>query len=209
MARRLWPVELTGDLRDGGHLVMRALHRSDREEYLRLREANRDWLRPWDPTNPSGAPRVLSFSAMLRAQARDARRGQLLPFALVLDGHLAGQVNVSNIVRGAFCSCTIGYWVGHEVAGRGLAPLAVALAGDYVLGAGGLHRIEINIRPENSASLAVARKLGFREEGPRRHYLHIDGAWRDHLSFAVTAEEVGPGGLRARALAAPLTGTTD
>ena len=93
--------------------------------------------------------------------------------------------------------------MGRQYAGRGVAPLAVAVAADYALRAGGLHRIEINIRPENTASLAVVRKLGFRAEGLRQRYLHIDGAWRDHLSFALTAEEVGPGGLRGRLEAAP------
>jgi len=118
--------------------------------------------------------------------------------AITLDGVLAGQVNLSSIVRGAFRSCTVGYWIGRQFAGRSAIPLAVALAGDYAMARIGLHRIEINIRPENAASLSVVRKLGFRDEGPRPRYLHIDGAWRDHLSFALTAEEIGPGGLVAR-----------
>ena len=89
-------------------------------------------------------------------------------------------------------------WVVEDAAGQGLVPAAVARAGDYVLGDLGLHRIEINIRPENAASLAVVRKLGLRDEGVRERYLHIDGDWRDHRSFAVVAEELGPGGLTAR-----------
>jgi ribosomal-protein-alanine N-acetyltransferase len=40
-------------------------------------------------------------------------------------------------------------------------------------------------------------KLGFREEGLRRAFLHIAGEWRDHLSYALTREEV-PTGLLAR-----------
>ena len=69
-------------------------------------------------------------------------------------------------------------------------PTALALAGDHALGTLGLHRIEVNIRPENTASLAVVRKLGFRREGLRPHYLHIAGAWRDHVSFALTTEDL-------------------
>jgi hypothetical protein len=69
----------------------------------------------------------------------------------------------------------------------------------------GLHRIEVNIRPENRASLRVVEKLGFRPEGLRRRYLHIDGAWRDHLTFALTVEDVPEGLLpRWRVLAADL-----
>jgi [ribosomal protein S5]-alanine N-acetyltransferase len=69
-------------------------------------------------------------------------------------------------------------------------PTALALAGDHALGVLGLHRLEVNIRPENTASLAVVRKLGFRREGLRPHYLHIAGAWRDHVSFALTIEDL-------------------
>ena len=76
-------------------------------------------------------------------------------------------------------------------------PTAVALVTDHCFGAVGLHRIEINIRPENTASLRVVEKLGFRDEGLRRAFLHIDGAWRDHRAFALTAEEL-PGGLVGR-----------
>jgi ribosomal-protein-alanine N-acetyltransferase len=76
------------------------------------------------------------------------------------------------------------------VAGRTVTPTALALAADHAVGTLGLHRIEVNIRPENTASLAVVRKLGFRTEGLRPHYLHIAGAWRDHLSFALTTEDL-------------------
>jgi ribosomal-protein-alanine N-acetyltransferase len=76
-------------------------------------------------------------------------------------------------------------------------PTAVALAVDHCFLVLRLHRVEVNIRPENTASLRVVEKLGFRDEGLRRRYLHIDGAWRDHRSFALTAEEV-PGGLLSR-----------
>ena len=75
-------------------------------------------------------------------------------------------------------------------AGRMVIPTALAMAGDHVIGTLGLHRIEVNIRPENAASLAVVRKLGFREEGLRPNFLHIAGGWRDHLSFALTTEDL-------------------
>jgi [ribosomal protein S5]-alanine N-acetyltransferase len=72
----------------------------------------------------------------------------------------------------------------------------VAMAIDHAFFTAGLHRIEINIRPENTASLRVVEKLGLRYEGRRDRLLHIDGAWRDHLSFAITVEEVPNGLLR-------------
>ena len=112
-------------------------------------------------------------------------------FMIEVDGRLVGQVNAGTIVLGSFRSFTVGYWVSRSVAGRMITPTAVALVVDHLLGAQGLHRVEVNIRPENRASLAVVRKLGFRSEGTRSAYLHIAGAWRDHLSFALTTEDLG------------------
>jgi ribosomal-protein-alanine N-acetyltransferase len=71
------------------------------------------------------------------------------------------------------------------------------MATDHCFRVLGLHRMEINIRPENAPSLRVVEKLGFRPECLRPRYLHINGAWADHRSFALTAEEV-PGGLLDR-----------
>lgn len=198
MSSRLWPVDLRATLPDGEPLLLRRLRRGDRDEFLRLRERNAAWLRPWDPTNPDGSPRVVSYPRLLREQREQARAGRSLPFAVEIAGVLAGQVNVGNVERGAFRSCTMGYWVGREFAGRGAVTLAVAVLGDYMFRAGGMHRIEVNVRPENEPSLAVVRKLGLRPEGLRPRYLHIDGDWRDHLSFAVTTEELGPEGLVGR-----------
>ena len=118
------------------------------------------------------------------------RAGRALPFAVEVEGRFVGQLSVGSIVLGSFRSCYIGYWVSRSVAGQMVIPTALAVAGDHVLGTLGLHRIEVNIRPENTASLAVVRKLGFRREGLRPHYLHIAGAWRDHLSFALTTEDL-------------------
>lgn len=83
-------------------------------------------------------------------------------------------------------------------------PRAVAMAMDHCFDALRLHRIEINIRPENEASLRVVEKLGLRREGERTAYLHIDGDWRDHVTFVALAGEF-PEGMRAR-LAARTTG---
>jgi ribosomal-protein-alanine N-acetyltransferase len=71
------------------------------------------------------------------------------------------------------------------------------MATDHCFQVVGLHRLEVNIRPENAPSLRVAHKLGFRPEGLRKRLLHIDGAWRDHMTFALTVEDV-PQGLMTR-----------
>ena len=134
---------------------------------------------------------------MIRDLNRQAREGRSLPFVVTYDGELVGQLTVSGITWGSACWAQIGYWVDRDHAGRGIIPTAVALASDHCLFTMGLHRIEIAIRPENTASLRVVEKLAFRAERRAPRYLHIDGDWRDHLIFALTAEEV-PGGLLRR-----------
>ena len=188
-----WPARLRE-----GDVVLRPLRHRDSERWLELRARNAAWLDPWEATAPHrSARRPPTFGAFVRTLARQARAGTALPFAIEYRGELVGQLTVSTIVRGSLCSASIGYWVSEHVAGRGIVPTAVAMAVDHCFGPVGLHRVEIAIRPENAASLRVVEKLGLREEGTRERYLHIQGDWRDHRTFAVTAEEV-PDGLVAR-----------
>lgn len=202
--RRSREVVLTGTSPAGEEISLRPVRRGDRAEFIALRGRNADWLRPWDPTVPPGGPArrdiAADFGGYVRALRREARSGGGLSLVVVVAGRLVGMVAASSIVEGALRSASIGYWVGQEVAGRGIAPTAVATIADHLMDPRGrnLHRVQLEIRPDNPASLAVAAKLGLREEGLRRAYLHIDGDWRDHRSFAVVREELGPGGLTAR-----------
>lgn len=189
-----WPVVLTE-----GPVALRPLARHDREAWSEVRQANRDWLAPWEATPPRPTGETVSYRAMLRHLQAEARAGRMLPFAVTYDGRLAGQLTVGGIAWGSLCAAHIGYWVDGRLAGRGIVPTAVALAVDHCFATMGLHRMEINIRPENTASLRVVEKLGFREEGVRRKMLHIDGAWRDHRAFALTVEDLElDGSLLAR-----------
>lgn len=168
---------------------------------MEVRQRNAGWLGPWEATPPGGGPPVpasrLVFAAMRRSLNRPARLGEALPFAVTYEGRLAGQLTVAGIVRGSLNSGFAGYWIDEEVAGRGVMPTGLALVVDHCFGPVGLHRIEVNIRPENVASRRVVEKLGFRDEGIRPRYLHIDGAYRDHLGYALTTEDI-PGGLLER-----------
>ena len=157
--------------------------------------ANRSWLRKWEATNPY-APMSFDPRASIRSLLTHSRSGYGLPFIVESNGELAGQLNVSSIAWGSLSSATIGYWVSEKFAGQSITPMAVALATDYCFYQLGLHRMEICIRPENQASLRVVEKLGFRYEGLRRRYIHINGDWRDHFCFGLVAEELTQGVLR-------------
>jgi ribosomal-protein-alanine N-acetyltransferase len=197
-----WPAVLAD-----GPVVLRPYRRSDARAWSEVRIANQQWLAPWESSLPGPWADMNSPSAYLyvyRDMRRAARRGESMPFAVCLHDEsgkdrLVGHLNLGNIVRRAFSSAYVGYWVDARVAGRGIIPTALALAVDHAFGPGGLHRVEINIRPENGPSRRVVEKLGFREEAYHPRYMHIDGTWRDHLGYAMTSEEVAAeGGLLAR-----------
>ena len=194
-ALRGWPTVLTD-----GELVLRPLRLRDAAAWSEVRLANEEWLRPWEPTAPDDyADRnsVSAFTGILRVLRRQARAGTHLPFGVFVHGRLVGQLTVGNVVLGAYRGAYLGYWVDHRFAGRGICPRAVALAVDHCFDVVGLHRVEANVRPENVASRRVVEKLGFREEGLHLRYLNIDGAYRDHVHYALTVEDV-PDGLMHR-----------
>ena len=190
-----WPATLVD-----GPVRVRPLKLRDGPAWVESRSRNVEWLREWEAT-PPGSPAdvptsMATFVTMTRRLRREARLGRGLPFSVDYDGAFVGQLNASNVIRGSLHSASLGYWVDQRVAGRGIMPTAVALVSDHCFWTVGLHRIEINIRPENTASRRVVEKLGFREEGVRRGFLHISGDWRDHISYALTREEAADGLLR-------------
>src|SRR5208282_2451812 len=121
----------------------------------------------------------------------------LRPWVVTFGGVFVGQLTVGSITWGSARSGQVGYWIDEAYAGCGIIPTTLAMAVDHCFGVVGLHRLEASIRPENHASRRVVEKLGFREEGIRVRQLHINGAWRDHVCYALTAEEV-PQGLMPR-----------
>ncbi len=195
---RAWPAVAQHD-----RVGIRPLRMRDAAAWSEVRVRNQVWLEPWEGAPSTQAPAPWAsrhgpavFAGLLRHQRREARAGRAFPFAVTYDDRLVGQVNVGMVVRGAYDGGTIGYWVDRQVAGRGVTPVAVALVVDHVFEVARLHRVEANVRPENTASLRVVDKLGFRPEGRRERYLFIDGAWRDHLSFALVRDDVPEGLLR-------------
>lgn len=178
--------------------MVRPLHPGDSQAWEEIRRRAGDWLAPWEATLPPGAhPGPPTFRSLIRRLRWQADRGRVLPLAIEVDGTFAGQVTVGNILRGSAQFGQIGYWIDQRYAGHGYVPIAVALVIDYCFARMGLHRMEIAIRPENTASLRVVEKLRLREYGFSPRYLHIDEQWRDHRLFEVTAEEC-PEGLIAR-----------
>lgn len=194
-----WPI-LLRDTTSEPAILLRPLRAADEAEWQRVRRENARHVQPWEPTLPPGAPArsPVSFRQFVRDLDAEARADRALPWCIEVGGRIVGQVHLFGIVRAAQQSAAAGYWLDESTTGRGIATRAVALALDHALGAGGLHRVEVNIRLDNEPSLRVAERLGLRDEGVRRRFLHIDGAWRDHRSFAVTTEDLDGSTLTAR-----------
>lgn len=175
-----------------GPVGLRPMRLRDAVSWSELRIRNEAWLSPWEPTsyeNWSARHSVTAYPPLLSRLRKLARTGAALPWGVTYQDRLVGQLSVVNIVRGASLSGQVGYWVDQAVAGRGVMPTALALAVDHCFGPVGLHRVQVDVRPENVASRRVVAKLGFREEALFRRYLDIDGAWRDHIGYAMTPED--------------------
>lgn len=191
-----WPARLGPVGTPAGQVAVRPVQLRDGSAWASIRGRDEEHLSRWEPGSPgmwaqhNTAGEWVSRWLALRAVGR---RGQALPFAITLDGAFAGQVMVGNVVREPLYSAYVGYWLGSHAIGGGATTAAVALVLDHCFGPVGLHRVEATVRPENMASRRVLDKLGFREEGLFRRYLNVEGAWRDHLCYALTVEDVRVG----------------
>ena len=158
----------------------------DQADYLGLLKASRGFHDPWFPDRSDDAFEPAAFQAFLESDTGERclrhfiRRRE--------DKAIVGAVNLNEIVRGAFQSAYLGYWVGAEFAGRGYMKQALAQAIQFAFTEADLHRLEANIMPENAASLAVVKSLGFQREGISPGYLKIAGQWRDHERWTILRE---------------------
>ena len=177
-------------------LTIRPVLGQAHREVERVRWADRDWLEPWEATLAPGVDENLpSLADYQRKTDAEVESGITLPMMIEADGRVIGVVTAANTVRRALYSTTVGYWIVSEYADRGIASLAVAAFIDLLILKLGIHRVEINIRPENEPSLGIARKLGLTHEGYRPRYMAIAGQWADHLAFSIDRESLPNGGL--------------
>ncbi|MFF8841498.1 GNAT family N-acetyltransferase [Streptomyces sp. NPDC015127] len=173
----------------GERIVLRPLTYADGDEFTaRARESighHRPWLFP-----PLTADAYAAYAGRLIEDP--AKAGFLVCERGT--GAIAGFININNIVEGAFLSGALGYGAFAHSAGHGLMGEALRLLIGHAFGTLGLHRLEANIQPGNTASLGLVRSAGFRLEGYSPDFLHIDGAWRDHERWAITREMTAAAG---------------
>ncbi|MET9921501.1 GNAT family protein [Streptomyces sp. NPDC006435] len=198
----------------GRRVLIRPFTRADAEEFTDRARESRDlhhpWLFPPVDTRAYAAyadrliddPARAGFLVCEREDAGGARdTGEAEGTGDAEDtgdaaggsvGRIAGFININNIVTGAFRCGALGYGAFAHAAGRGLMGEGLDLVLRHAFGPLGLHRLEANIQPGNAASIALVRRAGFRLEGFSPDFLLIDGAWRDHERWAITAEMLAP-----------------
>ncbi|GAA3150401.1 GNAT family N-acetyltransferase [Streptomyces echinatus] len=173
----------SGRLATGPRVAIRPFTLEDGPEFTARAGESRDLHRPW-LFPPDSDKAYADYAGSLIEDP--ARAGFLV--CEKDGGAIAGFININNIVRGGFQSGALGYGAFAHAAGRGLMREGLELVIGYAFGPLGLHRLEINAQPGNAASVALARGAGFRREGFSPKMIFVDGAWRDHERWALTAE---------------------
>lgn len=193
-----WPARLGPLQTNAGAVVLRPPRFRDARDWSATRIRDQAYLQLWEPTSIGGWQERnsrLAWPGQWSALRGLGMRGQALPFTITVDRQFAGQLTVGNIVRGALRSAWVGYWVTERISGGGVATAAVALVIDHCFAAVGLHRLEATVRPENTPSVRVLEKSGFRREGLFRRYLDVAGEWRDHYVYGLTVEDLSEGAV--------------
>ncbi|MFJ3956403.1 GNAT family N-acetyltransferase [Arthrobacter sp. NPDC090010] len=168
--------------------VLRLISPDDAPELAALLRASREHLAPWDPIRPENYFTVQGQRDEIRVALQGHAQGTRAPFVILDDdGAIAGRLNLNTIVRGAFESASLGYWVAADRVGRGLATRAVSAAVEHGFQRLQLHRLEAGTLLHNEASQRVLRKNGFTEFGLAPGYLKIQGQWQDHRLFQLLA----------------------
>lgn len=162
---------------------VRMVTEDDASALTALLVANRDFLAPWEPTRSDAYFTEAHQRNELRRAVSSAAAGTAWPGVIVVDDRLAGRITIHNIVRRAFESGDLGYWVGQESNGRGVATTAVAEVLRFAFADLGLHRLQAGTLVHNVASQRVLARNGFTRIGLAPQYLRIAGRWQDHLLF--------------------------
>lgn len=164
-------------------------------------ERNREHLKPWNPPEPQGLYTLTHWQDVIKNCAAAFDANTAVRFWITpreQPGRIIGSIGYSQIARGPFCSCVLGYQIDCEREGQGLMLEALRATNQYMFEQQKLHRIAANYRPENIRSGRILAKLGFRIEGFAKDYLFIGGAWRDHILTSIANNAFNAGWLHEK-----------
>lgn len=175
-------------------VLLRPLFEVPVDEVVQVYTDNRAFLEPYEPPRPDSYFTVAGQTELLANTERLWQTGNQYTFAICQPTKkgqrdaMVGRIALSNVVRGAWHSCTVGYFVSQRCNGQGIATQALTQAVDFAFSTAELHRVQAAIMPRNKPSLRVVEKVGFHYEGLAKYYLNIDGVWEDHAIYSVTTE---------------------
>jgi ribosomal-protein-alanine N-acetyltransferase len=161
----------------------RLIEVDDAAELSEALNANRSFLAPWEPEYPPDFLTPDGQRIMIAAALRAHDAGEMVPHVVTLDGQIIGRITLSNIVRSALQSGSLGYWIAEAHNGRGHATAAVGRMCAVAFDELGLHRVEAGTLLHNGGSQRVLERNGFSRYGLAPRYLRIGGEWQDHVLF--------------------------
>jgi ribosomal-protein-alanine N-acetyltransferase len=176
-------MKLTETLITTPRLVLTSPVPGHAEAMLDYYERNKSNFRAWEPRRTPEFYTLASMRARIDRMVRDMHSQTALHLLLLEPGagRMIGECGFTNIVRGPFQACHLGFSICREYQGKGLMHEALRASLEFVFARLELHRVMANYRPENARSHKLLQRLGFEQEGRARAYLEIDGRWADHI----------------------------
>jgi len=175
-----------------GGVVLSVPKWADFEEWVDLRQVNKDYLQRWEPTWKDQHLTRHAYKAKLAHFKNLISQDDAYPFHVFRaddTNRFVGACNLTSVKRGSLQSAHIGYWIGQAYGRNGYARAAVRVVSRFAFEDLGLHRITAAVQVENVASIKLLESAGFVQEGLARSYLKVDGAWQDHLIYAKLATD--------------------
>lgn len=172
-------------------MTTRLLELDDASELAEVWRRHRDFLAPWGPLRDDDFFTEEGQLESVGQRLTSFVEGHSVPL-LVLEGErIVGELTLSSIIRGAFQSASVGYWLAEDAQGRGHATRAVRDAQRLAFGELGLHRLQAEVMPRNERSLVLLERTGFVPYGRAPEYLRIAGRWEEHLLLQCIAPDAG------------------
>lgn len=155
-------------------------HETILANYFAVNEAH---FEPWAPAVPPGHNSVSAWARRLADREAEFQKGESVHFigTDAEESHVIGSCSLSNIIRGVFQACHMGYSVAQRYEGQGFMKKIVTHTIEYGFNEMNLHRIMANHMPDNARSEGLLKSLGFTREGYAHDYLLIAGRWEDHV----------------------------
>jgi len=182
----------TGEI-ETERLILKILDESSAQMVHDFLNRNKEYFKPWTPTPPEDFFTLHRQAEILKKKYKSFTEGKDAKFLIFKKEHpdrIIGEFSFSNIIKGPFCSCYLGYQMDHEENSKGYMTEALKAGVEYAFTKFMLHRVESNVIPRNKSSIRLMEKLGFENEGLSRKFFKINGVWEDHFHFVMLNDKV-------------------